>query len=86
MLAQHLIDVETGRDRGVLLQLPDLDHARAGILKDHSQLARADDAHRIADRGIAGDAALEMSRGALVVADFADQVHLRDGDLFAVAR
>ncbi len=70
--------------RRILLQLPNLDHARAGILKDEPQLARADDAHRIADRGIARDAALEMRRSTVVVANFADEIHLRDGDLLLV--
>ena len=84
MLAQHFVDVEPGRDAGILLQLPNLDHARAGILEDQAQFARADDARGIADRGIAGDAALETGRGAVIVADLADQVDLCDCDLLLV--
>jgi hypothetical protein len=86
MLAQHFIDVEAGRDRRVLLKLPDFDHARAGILENQAQFAGTDDACRIADRRIIGDAALEIGRCGFMVADFADQVDLRDGDLLLITQ
>jgi hypothetical protein len=86
MLAQHFIDVEAGRNRCILLKLPDLDHARAWILEDQPQLAGSYDACCIADRRIVGDAALEIGRCRFMVADFADQVDLCDRDLLLIAQ
>ena len=81
MLAQHFVDVEAGGDGGVVLQMPDVDHARVAGVEDQTQLARADESHRVADRRIGGHAALEVRRRGLVVGDFADQLELRDGDI-----
>ena len=78
MLAQHFIYVDIGRDRGILVQMPDFNDRRLGDVVDHPKLVRADGAHRVADGGIFGHAATETGRGAVAILDFADDVD--DGD------
>ena len=60
MLAQHLVDVDVGADRAVLLQVADLDHGLAGQVEHQAELGFADRQDRVADRRIGRDAAPEM--------------------------
>ena len=55
-------------------------------MEDQAQLARGDERHRVADRRISGDAALEARRRGIVVGDFADQLELRGGDMLVLRR
>ena len=80
MLAHHFVDVEAGGDGGVELQMPDVDHARAAGMEDQAQLARGDKSHRVADRRIGGDAALEARGCGIVIGDFSDELQLRRRD------
>jgi hypothetical protein len=48
-------------------------------MEDQAQFARGDERHRVADRRIGGDAALEARRWGIVVGDFADQLELPGG-------
>jgi hypothetical protein len=50
------------------------------------KLARADERHRVADRRIGGDAALEARRCGIVVGDFADKLQLCRRDLLVLCR
>ena len=64
MLAQHFVHIDVGADRGVLLQVADVDRVGAGDVVDQPQLVARDQRRRIADRRIVGDAALEVVRAA----------------------
>ena len=81
MLAQHLINVEACRDCRVLLEVSDLNRARAAIMENEPQLARPHEDRCVADRRVGGHSALEVRRRRLVVADFADQFELRHCDI-----
>jgi hypothetical protein len=85
MLAHHVVDIDAGRDRGVLLQRADVDGARAGHVEDQPQLVLRDQLHGIADHRIFGDAALEELPAPVVVLDLAEHVE-RAGRKLALAR
>ena len=59
VLAHHVVDIDVGGDRGVLLQRADVDRAGAGHVEDQPQLALRDHLDGVADHRIFGDAALE---------------------------
>ena len=67
-------------DAGVLLQMADIDRARAGHLVDDAQLGVGHHGDAVADRGIVGDAALEAGAARGVAHDLAHQVELRGRD------
>ncbi len=79
VLAQHVVDVDIGADRAVLLEMPDLDHGCACDVEDQPQLARAHRKHRIADRRIFGDAALELGGRRRRLFDLAHQIDVGRG-------
>ena len=83
MLAHHVVDIDVGGDRGVLLQRADVDRAGAGHVEDQPQLALRDEADGVADHRIFGDAALE--EGAFVaVLDLAQHVERAGRELRAL--
>ena len=86
MLAQHLINVEARGDCRVLLEVSDLNRARATIMENQPQLARPYENRCVADRRVGGHSALEVRRRRLVVADFADQFELRHCDITCARR
>src|SRR5262245_15563500 len=55
VLAQQVIDVDGGLDRGVLLQLADLADGGATAVEHHAQVVAAQQAGSVAEHGIAGD-------------------------------
>jgi hypothetical protein len=80
MLAQHLVHVDAGVDRDVLLQVSDGDRLGAGHVVDEPQLRVGDERGGIADGRIVGDAALEEGLARLVVLDLAHHVEMSGGD------
>jgi hypothetical protein len=86
MLAQHLINVEARGDCRVLLEVSDLNRARATIMENQPQLARPYENRCVADRRVGGHSALKVRRRRLVVADFADQFELRHCDITCARR
>ena len=80
MLADHFGAVDVAADAGVLLQVPDIDRARAGHLVDDAQLGIGHHGDAVADRRIVGDAALEAGAAGGVAHDLAHQVELRGRD------
>jgi hypothetical protein len=77
MLAEHVVDVDIGADRAVLLEMTDIDHRVAADVEHQPQLARPDQRDRIADHRIFRNAALETRQHAAAVLDLSDQVELR---------
>ena len=59
MLAQHVVDLDVGADRAVLLQVPDVDRVGAGRVVDGAQAVAAERVDPVAHHGILGDAALK---------------------------
>ena len=86
MLAQHVVDVDVGADRRVLLQVADVDRVGARDVVDQPQLVARDQRGRIADRRIVGDAALEVVRAVVALLDLAHHVEARGGAETLLAR
>ncbi len=86
MLVQHVVDVDVGADRGVLLQVADVDRVGAGDIVDQAQLIARDQRGRIADRRIVGDAALEMGLAVIALPDLAHHVEARGRTKTLLAR
>ena len=74
MLAQHLVDLDVGADRAVLLQLPDVDDVGAGRVVDGAQAVVAEEVDPVAHDGIVGDAALKDGTPAVASADLAEEI------------
>jgi hypothetical protein len=64
MLGQHLVDIDVGADRLVLLQIADIDRLRAGNVVDEPEIGAGDELGRVADDRIFADAALEEALAA----------------------
>ena len=79
MLGQHLLDVDIGDDRAVLLQGADIDLVGAGGRIDRAQLLARDQLDDVADGRIMGDAALEFRP--VAAEDFAEQVDAGGRDI-----
>ena len=77
MLVQHLVDLDVGRDRAVLLQIADVDDVGAGGVVDDAQHLAAERHDRVAHRRIIGDAAVEEAAAPVALLDLAEQVHAR---------
>ena len=78
--ADQLGAVEVAADAGILLQVPDIDRARAGQLVDDAQVGVRHHRGAVADRGIVRDATLEARAAAAIAHDLAHQVELRGRD------
>ena len=76
VLAHHVVDIDVGGDRRVLLQRADVDRAGTRHVEDQPQLGLRDHVGRVADHRIFGDAALEVA-ARLLVLDLAQHVELR---------
>jgi hypothetical protein len=74
VLAQHVLDLDAGADRGVLLQPADVDGIGAGGVVEQAQPVAAEQLDCVADDGIVGDAALEADGAALALLQLAEQV------------
>ncbi|MGY3492604.1 hypothetical protein ACVW1B_002023 [Bradyrhizobium sp. USDA 4502] len=72
VLGQHLLDVDIGDDRTILLQRADIDLVRAARRIDRAQLLVRDQIGAVADGRIVGDTALEFR--AVAAQDLAQQV------------
>ena len=77
VLAQHLVDLDVGADRAVLLQVADVDGVGAGSVVDDTQGVAAERMHVVADHRVAGDAALEAREARVDALDLAQQVDAR---------
>ncbi len=77
MLAHHLVDIDVGADRGVLLQLSDIDRGRPGGIEDQAEFVLGHEVGVVADHRIVRDAALEIGAPALPRPDFSHEVGLR---------
>ena len=76
MFVQHLLDIEIGDDRVVLLQMPDIDHARARDGIERAQLVMAEKRDLVPHHRIMGDAALEDLAALAVRRDLAHEIEL----------
>ena len=76
VLAEHVVDIDVGADRAVLLQVPDLDDRGAGDVEYQPQLAGADAHYRVADRRILRHAALELRRIRRGLLDLSDEIEV----------
>jgi hypothetical protein len=85
MFAHHVVDVDIGADRGILLQVPDIDRVGTGRIEHDAERVVADRDDRTADPGIAHDAALEISGAGLVENELAQQVHASGGGVALLA-
>ena len=75
MFAQHVVDFNGALDRGVLLQLADLDDRRAAGVEQQAQAVAAQEAGSVADHGIAGDTTLKHESVMVVRADLAEKIY-----------
>ena len=75
MFAQHVVDFNGALDRGVLLQLADLDDRRAAGVEQQAQAVAAQEAGSVADHGIAGDTTLKHESVVVVRADLAEKIY-----------
>src|SRR6185369_1354115 len=72
VLGEHLLDVDIGDHRAVLLQGADIDLVRPARRIDGAKVLGGDEVDGVADRRIVGDATLEF--GAFAAGNFAEQV------------
>ena len=77
MLAQHVVDIDVGADRRVLLQMPDLDDGITGHVEHQPQLAGADGHYEVPNGRVFCDAALEFRCAGATLFDFSDQIESR---------
>src|SRR5262245_22239465 len=78
VLAHHVVDVDIGADRVVLLQVSDVDRVGPGGVENDPQFIVSDRDDDAADPRIDHHAALEVSAAGLVVDQLAEQIHLAD--------
>jgi len=84
VLGEHLLDVDIGDHRAVLLQGADIDLVRPARRIDRAKILCGNEVDGIADRRIIGDAALEF--GAFAARNFAEQIDRRTRDVVVGGR